>query len=538
MNRLPIVYQIYPRSFMDSNGDGIGDVNGIRSKLDYLKDLGIDMVWLTPIFISPQKDNGYDVADYRNIDPLFGTMEDVEALIQEAKDRGIGIMFDMVLNHSSTEHEWFKKALTDPKYRDYYIFKDKPTNWVSKFGGNAWEYVEDLDAYYLHLFDKTQADLNWENEEVFEEIAGIVNFWLDKGITGLRFDVINLISKPDVYEDDFEGDGRRFYTDGPRVHEYLRKLNRATYGRREGIVTVGEMSSTSVEQGVRYAMKSSEELSTIFNFHHLKVDYKNNKKWEVQDVDFQMFKDLMKVWQESMQEHDAHMSLFLNNHDQPRAVSRFADDKNYPYESATMLAGMMQLMRGMPYIYQGEEIGLPNAYFNDMKDYRDVESLNYYDILRETKSHEEAIEIVMDRSRDNSRTPIPWNHDVNYGFTEGTPWIGFSKYPNLQTVEDNLNNEKSVLKFYKALIKLRKESETIDKGSVEFILHEHPEIIAYHREYNGEQISVFCNFYGREVSLDLKEFKEASVILSNYDVKYIDEKDSLSPFEILCLRRV
>ena len=531
-NKLPVVYQIYPKSFYDTNGDGIGDVQGIIEKLDYLQHLGIDMIWLTPIFTSPQRDNGYDVADYLAIDPVFGTMESVEVLIEEAKRRNIGIMFDMVLNHTSTEHAWFKRALEDPQYREFYFFRDKPTNWESKFGGNAWEYVESLNLYYLHLFDVTQADLNWEHEPVFQALVDVVNFWLDKGIQGLRFDVINLVSKPDPdsFEDDHEGDGRRFYTDGPRIHEHLHRLNQETFGKYPNITTVGELSSTDVHNGVAYAAPKNQELSTIFNFHHLKVDYKDGKKWELMPFDFLQFKTLMKTWQDAMAASNANMSLFLNNHDQPRSVSRFGNDREYPFESATALATAMQLMRGMPYIFQGEEIGLPNAYFDTIDDYRDVESINYYEILKASMTESDALEILKQRSRDNSRTPIPWDDTRHHGFTTGTPWLGLTKYPKVQTVADNLDNPNSVFHYYRKLIALRKTSQTIESGTITFEAMDHPELMIYTREYNGETIVVVINFYGNTVAYQPKE-NVKEILLSNVGRTTLATPCELKPYE-------
>ena len=411
-----VVYQIYPKSFLDTNGDGIGDIPGVIEKLDYLQDLGVDYLWLTPFFVSPQRDNGYDVADYRKINPMFGTMEDVENLISEAKKRGIGLMLDMVFNHTSTEHEWFQKALAgDEKYQNYYIFKEGtadqcPTNWQSKFGGTAWEYVPKLGKWYLHLYDVRQADLNWDNPDVREELKEILRFWKKKGIHAFRFDVINLVSKPEKMVDDFEGDGRRFYSDGPHIHEYLKEMVRDT--GIEDFVTVGEMSSTSVEHCIRYSSPKEKELSMCFNFHHLKVDYKNGDKWALMEPDYRALKALFKEWQMKMQAGDGWNALFWCNHDQPRIVSRMGDETTYWKESAKMLAGMIHLMRGTPYIYQGEEIGMLNAHYPSIDRYRDVESLNYYQILlNQGKSEKEALEILSARSRDNSRTPMQWNDE-------------------------------------------------------------------------------------------------------------------------------
>ena len=409
-----VVYQIYPKSFMDSNGDGLGDLKGIIEKLDYLKELGPDYLWLTPVFVSPQNDNGYDVADYCSIDPRFGTMEDMEELIREADKRGMGLMLDMVFNHTSTDHEWFQKALAgDEKYQNYYIFREGtpdqvPTNWQSKFGGSAWEYVPSLGKWYLHLFDVSQADLNWDNPEVRDELKKVILYWKEKGVKGFRFDVVNLISKPDTFENDYEGDGRRFYTDGPHVHEYLKELTRDT--GIDDMITVGEMSSTTLENCIRYSAPEEKELSMCFNFHHLKVDYKNGDKWALMEPDRMALKKLFEKWQTGMQEGHGWNALFWCNHDQPRTVSRFGDEEKYWKESAKMLAAAIHLMRGTPYIYQGEELGMTNAHYTSISQYRDVESLNYYKILLEQgKTEKEALEILAARSRDNGRTPVQWS---------------------------------------------------------------------------------------------------------------------------------
>lgn len=352
-----VVYQIYPKSFQDSDGDGIGDLRGIIRRLDYLKDLGVDILWLTPVFPSPQRDNGYDVADYCSIDPMFGTMEDMEELILEGKKRGIGLMLDMVFNHTSTSHSWFQKALSGEKeYQDYYIWEEgtpdkAPTNWESKFGGPAWEYVPSLKKWYLHLFDVTQADLNWKNPKVRQELKNVIRFWKNKGVEGFRFDVVNLISKPEVLKDDEMGDGRRFYTDGVHVHDYLKELVRDT--GIEELVTVGEMSSTTLENCIRYSNPAEKELSMCFNFHHLKIDYKDGRKWELKKPDMMELKTLFKTWQEGMEQGGGWNALFWCNHDQPRIVSRLGDEGAYWKESAKMLAGAIHLMRGTPYIYQG-----------------------------------------------------------------------------------------------------------------------------------------------------------------------------------------
>lgn len=537
------VYQIYPKSFCDKNGDGFGDIRGVIEKLDYLQELGVDYLWLTPFFISPQRDNGYDVADYRNIDPKFGTMEDVEELIAQSAHRGMGIMLDMVFNHTSTEHEWFRKALAgEKKYQDYYIFKegdpDKfPTNWQSKFGGPAWEYVPNLKKWYLHLFDVTQADLNWDNPEVREELKEIIRFWKEKGVKGFRFDVVNLISKPEKMEDDWIGDGRRFYSDGPHVHEYLKELVRDT--GIEDMVTVGEMSSTSLEHCIRYSAPEEKELSMCFNFHHLKVDYKDGNKWALMEPDYEKLKELFGTWQMGMQEGNGWNAVFWCNHDQPRIVSRFGDEDRYWKESAKMLAGMIHLMRGTPYIYQGEEIGMLNAHYSSVHQYRDVESLNYYEILREEgKTEAEALEILAARSRDNGRTPMQWANTENGGFSQEEPWIPLSeKYRPEITVETQLLDEDSILNFYKKLIHLRKQLPVISEGRIEFIKTGQTKIMAYKRWYGDDILVVFCNMDSSKQSIMLDEdWQGYQKLLGNYkDAPEIlsGETYILRPYEIL-----
>lgn len=537
-----VVYQIYPKSFYDSNNDGIGDLNGITEKLDYIKHLGVDYIWITPFFVSPQKDNGYDVADYCNIDPTYGTMEDFDRLSAEAKKRGIGIMLDMVFNHTSTEHKWFKKALAgEKKYQDFYIFKkgeknNPPTNWVSKFGGNAWEYVEELENYYLHLFDRTQADLNWENPEVREEIYKVVKFWLDKGVNGFRFDVVNLISKPEKFENDYQGDGRRFYTDGPKIHEYLKGLNQNTFGQKEDIITVGEMSSTSMENCFKYSGKDENELSMVFNFHHLKVDYKNKDKWALQPFDFQELKDILNSWQVGMQEHNAWSALFWCNHDQPRVVSRFGDDKNYWKKSAKMLGTVVHMLRGTPYIYQGEEIGMTNAYFDTISQYKDVESINYHKILMDSGlSDEEAMKIVMERSRDNGRTPMQWNDEINGGFSKGTPWIESIKNYKEINVKNQIDDEDSIFNYYRKLIALRKEHRVIALGKTIPLAENDKNVYMFKRVLENEELLVVTNFYNVECSIELDfEIEGYECILSNNGEKVTLEKNlKLQPYDAL-----
>ncbi|AQR94910.1 alpha,alpha-phosphotrehalase [Clostridium saccharoperbutylacetonicum] len=539
------IYQIYPKSFYDTNGDGVGDLNGVIEKLDYLKNLGIDYIWLTPFYPSPQVDNGYDIADYYNIDPNFGTLEDFEKLVEEARERNIYIMLDMVLNHTSTEHQWFKKALNgEEKYKAFYFFKEpinnaEPTNWESKFGGNAWQYVEKFDGYYLHLFDKTQADLNWDNEEVRKEIYSIVNFWINKGVKGLRFDVINLISKPEKFENDFNGDGRRFYTDGPRIHEYLKELNQNTFGKHEDIITVGEMSSTSLENCLKYSKPQENELSMVFNFHHLKVDYNNQNKWELKACDFKDLKILFNEWQLGMEE--GWNALFWCNHDQPRIVSRFGNDRKYHKESAKMLATMLHLLRGTPYVYQGEEIGMTNAYFTNINQYVDVESLNYFRILKEQGIAEEDIyKVLQERSRDNSRTPMQWNKSLNAGFSDGKPWLSVNDNYNEINVEDSLKDKNSIFYHYKRLISLRKEYDVVAYGTYVPLLNENNNVFAYKREYLEESLIVINNFYETEVTvvLEIEELESYKCIITNYEERNLKQIFSLKPFESIAFLKI
>ena len=538
-----VVYQIYPKSFRDSDGDGCGDLRGIIEKLDYLKWLGVDYVWSTPFFLSPQRDNGYDIADYYQVDPAFGTMEDAEELIREAGKRGIGIMFDMVFNHTSTEHEWFKKALAgDREYQDYYIFREgepenPPTNWESKFRGSAWEYVPSLKKWYLHLFDRTQADLNWENPKVREELKNVIRFWKEKGVRGFRFDVVNLISKPEVFENDDRGDGRRFYTDGPHVHEYLKELVRDT--EIGGMITVGEMSSTSIENCIRYTNPQEKELAMCFHFHHLKVDYKDGDKWEIQPADYRKLKELFVSWQEGMEKNGGWEAVFWCNHDQPRAVSRFGDDKKYWKESAKMLAGAIHMMRGTPYIFQGEELGMTNAGYTDISQYRDVESTNYYQIMLERgKTKEEALHILNERSRDNGRTPMQWNGGENAGFTSGRPWISLPDNYKTINVEAEMADEDSILYYYRRLIAIRKEEPAVAEGSIEFIETSDPQILAYRRILGEDEILAIHNFGSEEKDVP-PACKEGaySLLLGNYKSDAEGVPDKLKAYESVILKK-
>lgn len=538
-----VVYQIYPKSFKDTNGTGTGDLKGVIEKLDYLQTLGVDYIWLTPFYVSPQNDNGYDVADYYNIDPSYGTMEDVENLIAEAKKRNIYLMMDMVFNHVSTEHIWFKKAMAgEEKYLNYFFFKQgkannqPPTNWNSKFGGPAWEYVEKFDKWYLHLFDKTQADLNWENPEVREEVKNIVRFWMEKGVKGFRFDVINLISKAG-FEDDFsvDGDGRSFYTDGPRIHEFLQELARDSFAKDKDIITVGEMSSTTMENCYKYAGEKTGELSMVFTFHHLKVDFMGNEKWVLVPTDFMKLKQLIFDWQINMEKNNAWNAVFWCNHDQPRVISRFGSDDKYHKESGKMLATLIHCLRGTPYIYQGEEIGMTNPHFKSIEQYRDVESLNHYQILQDKGMTKEQALIILDvHSRDNSRTPMQWDDSINAGFTTGTPWIQTADNYTEINVKNSLEDKDSIFYYYQKLIQLRKNYDVIAYGDIKPLLREDKRVFAYERNYKGQKLIVICNFYPTtyeiELPYDLSNYK---CILNNYKNEAKAKKIALKPYETL-----
>ncbi|EJV89650.1 alpha,alpha-phosphotrehalase [Bacillus cereus] len=543
-----VVYQIYPKSFNSYYNKETGDIKGVTEKLDYLKELGVDYIWLTPIYRSPQNDNGYDVSDYYSIDPSYGTMEEFEELLKEAKVRDIEIMLDIVVNHSSTEHKWFKEAKEDKNspYRNYYIWRDEKNNWQSKFGGSAWKYDEKTGQYFLHLFDETQADLNWENEKLREEVYDMMRFWLDKGVKGFRLDVINLISKDQRFLSD-EGttatsDGRKYYTDGPRVHEYLQEMSQNVFEGKD-VITVGEMSSTTIDNCIKYSNPERNELSMTFSFHHLKVDYSNGDKWTKADFDFIKLKEIMSDWQSEMQKGGGWNALFWCNHDQPRIVSRFGDDEKYRNESAKMLATAMHMLQGTPYIYQGEEIGMTNPKFEYIEQYRDVESLNIYDIkLEEGISKEEIIGILKQKSRDNSRTPMQWNGEVNSGFTTSTPWISVAENFKEINVEKALEDRESVFYHYKKLIKLRKKYDVLTEGKYAILDVNHPNIWAYTRTVNNEVLLVINNFYGEEitysapVNVQLDGMKQ-EVLLSNYkDSSKNITNLNLRPYESIVYR--
>lgn len=546
--RKSVVYQIYPKSFYSYGNTATGDLKGIIKKLDYLSFLGVDYIWLTPIYQSPQNDHGYDVSDYYAIDEIYGTMDDFEQLIEEAKKRKIGIMMDIVVNHTSTDHAWFQEARKDRNnpYRHFYIWRDEPNNWLSKFGGSAWEYDEQTNQYYLHLFDKTQADLNWEKEAVRQEVYKMMKFWANKGVAGFRLDVINLISKDQRFLNDTGtdavSDGRKYYTDGPRVHEYLQEMHREVFAQTN-VLTVGEMSSTTLENCIQYSHPERNELNMTFSFHHLKVDYPNGEKWVKGEFDFQKLKEIMSKWQQGMIEGGGWNALFWCNHDQPRVVSRFGNDTVYRNESAKMLATALHMLQGTPYIYQGEEIGMTNPNFDSIDEYRDVETLNIYSIKkREGMSEEEILAVIKQKSRDNSRTPMQWDGTKHAGFSTTTPWIHTAANYKEINVEKAMEDENSILYHYKKLIQLRKTYDVITYGNYELLLKDHPRIWAYTRSIEHEVLLVINNFFAEEAEFILPgdvDFAnwQSEVLLSNYeDVPSHYNRMTLRPYESIVYR--
>ncbi|MGK0737534.1 alpha,alpha-phosphotrehalase [Yokenella regensburgei] len=539
MNTLPhwwqngVIYQIYPKSFQDTTGSGTGDLRGVTARLDYLQTLGVDAIWLTPFYVSPQVDNGYDVADYTAIDPAYGTLDDFDELVAQAKVRNIRIVLDMVFNHTSTQHPWFREAL-DPQspYREFYIWRDEPNNWRSKFGGNAWEWHAESGQYYLHLFAPEQADLNWENPEVRAELKKVCEFWADRGVDGLRLDVVNLISKDLDFPNDDEGDGRRFYTDGPRVHEFLQEMSRDVFTPGY-LMTVGEMSSTTLEHCQRYAALDGGELSMTFNFHHLKVDYPGGEKWTQARPDFVALKALFSHWQQGMH-NVAWNALFWCNHDQPRIVSRFGDEGALRVPAAKMLAMVLHGMQGTPYIYQGEELGMTNPHFRQITDYRDLESHNMFATLSaEGRDANELLAILASKSRDNGRTPMQWSADANGGFTTGEPWIGLCDNYREINAQRALRDPESVFHTYQRLIALRKQEPVLTFGSYQDMLPEHPALWCYRREWQGQTLLVVANLSNSVQPWTPPSVSgEWQVLISNYaEVADKPGAMTLRPFE-------
>lgn len=516
-----VIYQIYPKSFQDTTGNGLGDINGIIRRLDYLQTLGVDAIWITPMYVSPQIDNGYDVADYRAIDPAYGTMADFENLTAQAHQRGIRIVMDMVFNHSSTHHAWFKQS-QDPAspYRDFYIWRDgdnagdPPNNWRSKFGGSAWQWHEESRQYYLHLFATQQADLNWEHPPVREALKEICRFWAQKGVDGLRLDVVNLVSKQQDFPQDNAGDGRRFYTDGPRIHEFLQEFSRDVFTPL-GLMTVGEMSSTKLEHCRRYAANDGSEISMTFNFHHLKVDYPNGEKWTHAAPDFLQLKQIFNEWQQGMHGH-AWNALFWCNHDQPRIVTRFGEDGELRVPAAKMLAMVLHGMQGTPYIYQGEELGMTNPGYRHIEQYRDVESLNMFaELTAAGRSEAELLDILASKSRDNGRTPMQWDASPNAGFTSGIPWIApCENFAQINT-EQALADTDSVFYTYQHLIRLRKQLQVLTQGDYQDLAPDHPQLWCYRRSWQDQTLTVIANLSNQVQTLNMA-FSAREPLYSNY----------------------
>lgn len=536
-----VVYQIYPRSFMDSNNDGIGDIKGIIQKLDYLNELGIDVIWLSPVYKSPNDDNGYDISDYEDIMDEFGTMEDFDELLNKAHERKIKILMDLVINHSSDEHKWFveSRKSKDNPYRDYYMWADpkdgkEPNNWGSFFSGSAWQYDEETSQYYLHLFTKKQPDLNWENENMRNDIYSMMKFWLDKGVDGFRMDVCNLYSKaeglPDADENGVEG----LYINGPKVHDYFKEMNKEVFSKYD-IMTVGETPGVSPSHARDYVGEDRNELNMLFNFELMDLPNQSDKfykkPYKLTDI-----KNIFMKWYNGLH-NIGWNSLFMNNHDQPRMVSRFGNDKEYRLESAKMLATLIHTFSGTPYIYQGEEIGMTNVGFENINDYRDVETLNYYNEKIQNEDPKEVIKRIIPTSRDNARTPMQWDDSINAGFTKTTPWIKVNQNYKEINVKKSLEDKNSIFNYYKDLIKLRHESETIVYGDVELIYPEDENIFAYKRSLNNENIIVILNFYENNVNFKIPEFlqeNEIEIILSNYNDKIIENNNiKLRPYEAI-----
>lgn len=544
-----VVYQIYPRSFNDSNGDGIGDIQGITEKLDYLKDLGVDVIWLSPVYKSPNDDNGYDISDYKDIMDEFGTMEDWEELLDEMHKRDMKLIMDLVVNHSSDEHQWFleSKKSKDNPYRDYYMWhpgKDgkEPNNWESNFSGSAWQYDETTEEYYLHLFSKKQPDLNWENPKLRQEVYDMMKWWLDKGIDGFRMDVINFISKVPGLPDAPNPEGKKYvsggeyYMNGPRIHEFLGEMNKEVLSKYD-IMTVGEMPGVDVEEAKNYTSPERNELQMVFQFEHMGLDNGPEGKWDLRPLKLEDLKENLSKWQKGL--HGVGWnSLYWNNHDQPRIVSRFGNDKEHRVVSAKMLGTCLHMMQGTPYIYQGEEIGMTNVKFDSIDEYKDIEILNMYKekVVEGDADPQEVMESIYVKGRDNARTPFQWNNSENAGFTNGEPWIKVNpNYKNINA-EQAVADQESIYHYYRKLIELRKKHKIIVYGDYELILPEHDKIFAYTRTFEGEKLLVVCNFSEEIVEFKLPEnvpFKAVEHLISNYPDPALNEYQgfTLKPYE-------
>lgn len=547
-----VVYQIYPRSFCDSNGDGIGDLNGITGKLDYLKELGIDVIWLSPVYKSPNDDNGYDISDYQAIMDEFGTMEDFDRILATAHEKGIKIMMDLVVNHTSDEHKWFieSRKSTDNPYRDYYIWRPAkedgslPNNWGSCFSGPAWEYDKTTDMYFLHLFSKKQPDLNWDNPAVRQDVFDMMNWWLKKGVDGFRMDVISLISKEPGLPDKEPGiNGYATFNvsaNGPHVHEYLQEMRQKALNNADTI-TVGECSGVTLEEAKKYARSDEKELNMVFQFEHMDVDSDEKAgKWTTRKMDLRNLKKILTRWQKGLQDI-AWNSLYWENHDQPRSVSRFGNDSDeYREISAKMLATCIHMMQGTPYVYQGEELGMTNCPFNTLDNFRDLESINAFHELTEQgkMTEEDMMAAIGYKGRDNARTPMQWDDSAYAGFSTATPWIMVNPNYTKINAKDQINREDSVFKYYQKLIKLRHESELIVYGTYDLILDDDKDIYAYIRTLGDEKLIVYCNFSEntREVELP-EEFTNGKVLISNYIDAKVNHKITLRPYEAIVIQK-
>ena len=547
-----VVYQIYPRSFCDSNGDGIGDLNGITGKLDYLKELGIDVIWLSPVYKSPNDDNGYDISDYQAIMDEFGTMEDFDRMLATAHEKGIKIMMDLVVNHTSDEHKWFieSRKSTDNPYRDYYIWRPAkedgslPNNWGSCFSGPAWEYDKTTDMYFLHLFSKKQPDLNWDNPAVRQDVFDMMNWWLKKGVDGFRMDVISLISKEPGLPDKETGiNGYATFNvsaNGPHVHEYLQEMRQKALNNADTI-TVGECSGVTLEEAKKYARSDEKELNMVFQFEHMDVDSDEKAgKWTTRKMDLRNLKKILTRWQKGLQDI-AWNSLYWENHDQPRSVSRFGNDSDeYREISAKMLATCIHMMQGTPYVYQGEELGMTNCPFNTLDNFRDLESINAFQELTEQgkMTEEDMMAAIGYKGRDNARTPMQWDDSAYAGFSTANPWIMVNPNYTKINAKDQVNREDSVFKYYQKLIKLRHESELIVYGTYDLILDDDKDIYAYIRTLGDEKLIVYCNFSEntREVELP-EEFVNKKVLISNYIDAKANQKITLRPYEAIVIQK-
>lgn len=536
-----VIYQIYPRSFADSNGDGIGDLNGITAHLDYLKELGVDVIWLSPVYQSPNDDNGYDISDYQDIMKEFGTMEDFDRMLSEMHKRGLKLVMDLVVNHTSDEHRWFmesRKSKENP-YRDYYIWKEpkdgkEPNNWGSSFSGSAWQYDEETEMYYLHCFSPKQPDLNWENEKVRNEVFDMMTWWCEKGVDGFRMDVISMISKDPAYPDGevkngLHGDMSPYVCNGPRVHEYLQEMNQKVLSKYD-LVTVGETAGVTIEEAKKYANLDGRELNMVFQFEHMDIAVGEHGKWTTDRIQMKKLRAVLNKWQEEL-EGVAWNSLYWDNHDQPRAVSRFGNDgPMYREVSAKMIATCLHMMKGTPYIYQGEEIGMTNAYFKNIDDYRDIEAINAFHEYTENgiMNEEEMLDALKAVSRDNARTPMQWDDSANAGFTTGTPWIKVNPNYLMINAKAAMEDPDSIFYYYQKLIRLRKEQEIIVEGVFKGLLNDDENIYAYERTLGNQKLVVACNFSQNEVACDLFAQKEGKELISNYR---FHKEGVLKPYE-------